>query len=83
MHRKVTAPIDRSRNRGVSGSPSQCDLIDQTIEVWQRRAHRQLTREDGREIIENMTGFFKILQEWRRAEQRRRKRRQRQAEESS
>ena len=40
------------------------DLIDQTIAIWQPRTKRKLTREDGREIIENMTGFFRILQEW-------------------
>jgi hypothetical protein len=43
-------------------------LIDETIGIWQKRAKRQLTPEDGREIIENMTGFFRILQEWDRAE---------------
>jgi hypothetical protein len=44
------------------------DFIDQTLVTWQPRAKRQLTREDGREIIENMTGFFRILLEWDRAE---------------
>jgi hypothetical protein len=44
------------------------DLIDQTLIVWQPRAKRQLTREDGREIVENITGFFRILQEWDRLE---------------
>ena len=44
------------------------DFIDQTIAVWQRRTERKLTREDGREIIENITGFFTILQEWERKE---------------
>jgi hypothetical protein len=44
------------------------DLIDQTIAIWQKRTERRLTREDGREIIENITGFFAILQEWERKE---------------
>jgi hypothetical protein len=44
------------------------DLIDQTIAIWQERTERKLTREDGREIIENITGFFTILQEWERKE---------------
>jgi hypothetical protein len=57
---------DRSRNstRAVSTSVECGDFIDQTIAIWQPRTKRQLTREDGREIIENMTGFFRILQEW-------------------
>jgi hypothetical protein len=44
------------------------DFIDQTIAIWQKRAARKLTREDGREIIENITGFFSVLQEWERKE---------------
>jgi hypothetical protein len=44
------------------------DFIDQTIAIWQKRTERRLTREDGREIIENITGFFAILQEWERKE---------------
>jgi hypothetical protein len=44
------------------------DLIDQTIAIWQKRTERRLTREDGHEIIENITGFFAILQDWERKE---------------
>jgi hypothetical protein len=44
------------------------DLIDRTVAIWRERAQRELTREDGREIIENITGFFSILQEWDRRE---------------
>jgi hypothetical protein len=44
------------------------DFIDQTIAVWQKRTERNLTREDGREIIENISGFFSILQEWEQRE---------------
>ena len=44
------------------------DLIDQTIAIWQKRTERKLTREDGREIIENISGFFSVLQEWERKE---------------
>jgi hypothetical protein len=44
------------------------DFIDHTINVWQPHTERKLNREDGREIIENMTGFLRILQEWDRAE---------------
>jgi hypothetical protein len=61
---------DRSRNsmRAVSTSVERGDFIDQTIAIWQPRTKQQLTREDGREIIENMTGFFRILQEWDRVD---------------
>jgi hypothetical protein len=30
------------------------DFIDRTIAIWQSRTERKLTREDGREIIENI-----------------------------
>ena len=39
-------------------------LIDQTIEVWQPRTSRKLSREDGREIAENTVGFFQTLRRW-------------------
>jgi hypothetical protein len=44
------------------------DFIEQTIAIWQKRTDRKLTREDAREIIENITGFFTILHEWERKE---------------
>ncbi len=44
------------------------DFIDQTVIIWQKRTERKLTREDGREIIENISSFFSILQEWERKE---------------
>jgi hypothetical protein len=40
------------------------NLIDQTIAVWRSRLRRDLSREDARQIIENVTGFFNILSEW-------------------
>lgn len=43
-------------------------FIDQTLEVWQPRTSRALTREDARQIAENVTGFFRILLEWEAAE---------------
>lgn len=44
--------------------PSNSPLIEETLEFWQPRAKRTLTREDAREIIQNVAGFFSILQEW-------------------
>ena len=49
-------------------SSARGEFIDQTIAIWQKRTERKLAREDGREIIENITGFFSILQEWERRE---------------
>ncbi|MBM3567330.1 MAG: hypothetical protein FJX46_01090 [Alphaproteobacteria bacterium] len=44
------------------------DLIRRAREVWQPRLGRDLSREDARQIAENMTGFFSVLAEWSRAE---------------
>ena len=45
------------------------NLIDRTREVWKPRLGRDLSREDARQIADNVTGFFAILAEWSRAEQ--------------
>jgi hypothetical protein len=55
----VTSELAADAPRTESG-----DFIEQTIAIWQKRTDRKLTREDGREIIENISGFFSILQEW-------------------
>jgi hypothetical protein len=44
------------------------DLVGTTIALWQPRASRELTRENARQIIENVSGFFAILAEWSQAE---------------
>jgi hypothetical protein len=43
------------------------NLIDRTRKVWKPRLGRDLSREDARQIAENITGFFSILYEWSRA----------------
>lgn len=53
---------------GARARSSTNALLDETIAIWQPRAPRRLTREDARQIIENMTGFFSVLREWDRAE---------------
>jgi hypothetical protein len=44
------------------------NLIDRTRTVWQSRIGRNLTDEDVRQIVENVSGFFKILRDWSRVE---------------
>ena len=46
----------------------KADFLDQTVAFWQPRTCRKLTREDGRQIAENVSGFFRILLEWEAAE---------------
>jgi hypothetical protein len=42
--------------------------IARTRRVWQPRIGRDLTDEDARQIMHNVTGFFGVLAEWARAE---------------
>ena len=44
------------------------NLIDRTIELWQPRLRRELSREDARQIVENVTGFFSLLSQWSESE---------------
>ena len=46
------------------------ELIQQTLDFWQPRTPQTLTPEDARQIVENLTGFFRILLEWEHAERR-------------
>lgn len=66
-------PVSGSANvsHDAGGHVDECadlDLVGATIAVWQPRAARELSREDARQIVENITGFFAILAEWSRAE---------------
>lgn len=49
-------------------SAANDNLINRTIELWQPRLGRELTREDARQIAENVIGFFSVLAEWSKAE---------------
>jgi hypothetical protein len=52
-----------------NGHSLECgELLDHTIAIWQPKTERKLTREDAREIMENMIGLFSILDEWDRAD---------------
>lgn len=50
-------------------TPTNLDrLHDEAAALFQPRTSRRLTREDGREITKNLTGFFHVLQAWDRAD---------------
>ena len=42
--------------------------IARTRQIWQPRIRRDLTDQDARQIMHNVTGFFGVLAEWARAE---------------
>ena len=47
---------------------TNADLVDRTIDLWAPRVSRELTRDDAEQILQNVSGFFSVLSEWRRAE---------------
>lgn len=56
---------------GANGSvkpsiPANDNPFVRTLAVWQPRLGRNVSHEDARQILENATGFFKILAEWSR-----------------
>ena len=40
------------------------DIIQRTRKFWQLHYEEELTEEDAREIIKNITGFFATLARW-------------------
>jgi hypothetical protein len=65
--RRETLQTRGGLRRPSSGALSS-QFLDQTIEEWQPFSKRNLTREDAREIIYNITGFIEVLSRWERAE---------------
>ena len=53
------------RPKLVCGETLADERLARTLEVWSRRSTRPLTEEDAREIAANMTGFFRVLLEWK------------------
>jgi hypothetical protein len=44
----------------------QSDIIEHTIAFWSERTRQPLSREDARQMLVNVTGFFQVLAEWER-----------------
>lgn len=63
VRRQFLAAAEELRRRRTTVSPNS-PFIDATLAHWQPLSKRALTREDAREIIENISGFFAILLEW-------------------
>lgn len=51
-------------NEAASRFQPKEGLLDETRRAWQPYADRELTREDAREIIHNIVGYFDLLHEW-------------------
>jgi len=45
------------------------ELIEQTISIFESRTGRVISEEDARQAVENISGFFRVLQDWAEAEE--------------
>ncbi|MFD9994691.1 hypothetical protein ACFWXH_07280 [Mesorhizobium sp. NPDC059054] len=43
-------------------------VLEQTIRLFESRTGRSMSKEDARQIVENVSGFFRILSDWDRTE---------------
>lgn len=50
----------------MAGADSE--IIEYTLRTWQPRTTLDLTAEDARQIIENVAGFFTVLNRWQEKE---------------
>lgn len=48
----------------MSDDDQRNEFIDQTLRVWHQHSDCELTRDDAREMIENISGFFRLPNEW-------------------
>jgi hypothetical protein len=55
--------------RSGKGSDAANDnLTDRICQIWQPRLGRDLSRDEAKQIVANLTGFFSVLAAWSRAE---------------
>jgi hypothetical protein len=57
-------PRTARENRRASQQTPPEDFLEETIRVWQPYAKEPLSREDAREILANVSGFFRVLRAW-------------------
>ena len=48
----------------ASKHSERVDFLRQTIQRWKPHTSRDLTAEEARQAVENVTGFFRMLQQW-------------------
>ena len=65
-------PRNACRSVETTLSPQNCAVdgafLERTAQLFEQRTGRKLTREDARQIVENVTGFFRLLSEWQNME---------------
>ncbi|MER9619387.1 hypothetical protein [Mesorhizobium sp. M0207] len=51
--------VPYSRPRAVDDA-----LLERTVQLFEARTGRLLSKEEARQIVENVSGFFRVLAEW-------------------
>ncbi len=46
----------------IDASNDNC--IQETIDFWTRKTGKKITEEDAREMLVNISGFFRVLRKW-------------------
>ena len=72
-----------SRSALVGGLRGLADPIEDAIAFWEPRLGRSISREEAREIIDNLTVFFRLLLEFEQQDCRTRRRPAPQADEAA
>jgi hypothetical protein len=57
---------------GQHGSSAGCrtpheseeGFLERTLQLWRPRSSQYLTRDDARQVVGNVAGFFRVLAEW-------------------
>lgn len=63
----MTKSIQCNQTNGIRHRYSE-KLIQKTIDVWQPRSEKKLTRDDAIIILDNAVGVFRLLIRWDREE---------------
>jgi len=56
-----------SKKKKVPAAPDvnvDKDFIQETIDFWEKKTGKKFTREDARQMIENVSGYFNTLHRW-------------------
>lgn len=65
MQEKLDRKVDEESTACDDASASEKQqFIRETREFWEKRTGQPITEEDAREIIANVTGFFKVIAKW-------------------
>lgn len=59
----ILAEETKEKPKQAPEQPKEEDFIQETIDFWEKRTDKKFTREDARQMIENVAGYFNLLME--------------------